>query len=1121
MTLGLGKIGTAGSFQKGTAGTVARMQTRGRTAPPWLLCLCVLSAMFSYGCALGQGTDASTMRVTTSSLPNGAIKSGYSSGLTASGGVAPYSWKTVGGTLPPGLEISSSTGMITGMPSTTGRYIFTVEATDSSTKAKTALRGLSITIGADALPLSISSSGLPNGELRVSYTSPVNVSGGTAPYTWSVSSGSLPAGLLLNSSNGTISGTPTTSGAFPFSLSVKDSSTDPQSASQSLAITVETMVQVTTASLPSGTTKAQYSAALGAQGGMVPYSWRVNSGSLPAGLTLSQGGAISGMPTQTGNASFSVAVTDSSSTPQTMTQSLSVNIQTTNSAPAPTPLSISTSGVVNGISSQAYSGSVSATGGTSPYTYSVTGGSLPAGLSLNGSTGAISGSPATSGTFPFTVQVKDSSASQQTASASASVIIVGPLQITTTTLPAMQAQSAVNATINISGGMSPFAFGLASGNLPAGLTLNSSTGQISGTPTNAGEYRFTLQVTDPPSLPQTASQTFAGNVTQANNSTPSPVQITTTTLMAATQGNSYSATVAATGGTTPYNWTVASGSLPAGLSLATNGTISGTPSSSGSFPVGVTVTDSSSTPQTATQSYTLTVQVSNPGTPVSGLSGLATCSGTNAAYSCTQNGQAFPLVQLSPADPIPAVLTPYTDPVFGTTVQRVSPPSGYAGTQTLWAPVYSTKSPFSASMTYLLLYLNDGNYFLMNGSTYAPIHKMFFGNACSGSGPWPGNAGMSLCASGNGDSSAVHWMLTNDDCFYYFSNAKLVKYCVSADTTTLIHDFAVTGSGSIAGSTITYVYTRDYNDFSDDDTKVALEIHGAGGITIGFNTYDLSTDTIMATRTECIAPATCDYQWPAGTTPGSNFGHAEISPSGNYVNMGFVCGVGFGTPCPVNAADSTDADGFYAFGTLVRYRANTTNEVNCNSGHLDTGWDAQGNEVRVTICAGIDSPHLRELSTFRWTDGYEIDYPFDSSFYNGVGGGSCGSGCLNVYHVSMQGTRGAVKGYALMSTFTQGQAANSTNPDISTNAVTGAFGNAEIFLVYLGGETTPGSGMGAGLTYRIAHDQVMRTDYWAESHGTVDYNMNTVIWQSTWRANAGALTSWPMDTGNAYVVRIH
>jgi Putative Ig domain len=615
MTLGLGKIGTDGTFQKGTAGTVARMQTRGRTAPPWLLCLCVLSAMFSYGCALGQGTDASTMRVTTSSLPNGAIKSGYSSGLTASGGVAPYSWKAVGGTLPPGLQISPSTGMIAGMPSTTGKYIFTVEATDSSTRAKTALRGLSITIGADALPLSISSSGLPNGELRVSYTSPVNVSGGTAPYTWSVSSGSLPAGLSLNSANGTISGTPTTSGAFPFSLSVKDSSTDPQSASQSLAITVETMVQVTTSSLPSGTAKTEYSAALGAQGGLAPYSWRVNSGSLPAGLTLSQGGAISGMPAQSGNTSFSVAVTDSSSTPQTMTQSLSVNIQTTNSAPAQTPLSVSTSGVVNGISSQSYSGSISASGGTSPYTYAVTAGSLPAGLSLNGSTGAISGSPATSGTFPFTVQVKDSSASQQTASASTSVIIVGPLQITTTTLPAMQAQSAVNATINISGGMSPFAFGLASGNLPAGLTLNSSTGQISGTPTNAGEYRFTLQVTDPPSLPQTASQTFAGNVTQANNSTPSPVQITTATLTAATQGNSYSATVAATGGTTPYNWTVASGSLPAGLSLATNGTISGTPSSSGSFPVGVTVTDSSATPETATQTYTLTVQASAPPPP--------------------------------------------------------------------------------------------------------------------------------------------------------------------------------------------------------------------------------------------------------------------------------------------------------------------------------------------------------------------------------------------------------------------------------------------------------------------------------------------------------------------------
>jgi hypothetical protein len=603
MTLGLGKIGTAGSFQKGTAGTGARMQTRGRIATPWLLCLCVLSAVFSYGCALGQATDASTMRVTTESLPNGAVQSGYSSGLTASGGVAPYSWKAVGGTLPPGLQISSSTGMITGMPSTTGRYIFTVEATDSSTKPKTALRGLSITIGADALPLSISSSGLPNGELRVSYTSPVNVSGGTAPYTWSVSSGSLPAGLSLNSSNGTISGTPTTSGAFPFSLSVKDSSANPQSASQSLAITVETMVQVTTSSLPSGTAKSEYSAALGAQGGLAPYSWRVNSGSLPAGLTLSQGGAISGMPAQTGNTSFSVAVTDSSSTPQTMTQSLSVNVQTTNSAPAPSPLSISTSGVVNGISSQSYSGSVSASGGTSPYTYAVTAGSLPAGLSLNGSTGTISGNPATSGTFPFTVQVKDSSASQQTASASASVLVVAPLQITTTSMPAMQVQSSVNAAININGGMAPYTYGVSSGSLPAGLSLSSSTGVISGTPTAAGEYHFTVQVTDPPSLPQSASQTFAGNV--ATNGTPSSLQITTTSLTGGQLQTSYSATLAATGGTQPYTWSISSGSLNAGLTLSAGGQILGTPTGSGSSSFTVKVTDANS--NTATQALSIGV----------------------------------------------------------------------------------------------------------------------------------------------------------------------------------------------------------------------------------------------------------------------------------------------------------------------------------------------------------------------------------------------------------------------------------------------------------------------------------------------------------------------------------
>ena len=153
---------------------------------------------------------------------------------------------------------------------------------------------------------------------------------------------------------------------------------------------------IVTTSLPGGIDGVPYSATLTASGGTPPYTWAVISGSLPAGLSLSSAGAITGTPTTAGDSSFTVQVTDAAML--TARASLTITITT---------VSITTTSLPVGISRLPYSATLTATGGTLPYAWSITVGALPPGLSLNGSTGAITGTPTTAGLWQFTAQVCD------------------------------------------------------------------------------------------------------------------------------------------------------------------------------------------------------------------------------------------------------------------------------------------------------------------------------------------------------------------------------------------------------------------------------------------------------------------------------------------------------------------------------------------------------------------------------------------------------------------------------------------------------------------------------------------------------------------------------------------
>jgi hypothetical protein len=346
---------------------------------------------------------------------------------------------------------------------------------------------------------------------------------------------------------------------------------------------------ITTPSLPAATLSAPYSVTLTATGGGTPYSWSLAFGALPPGLGLSSAGVISGMPTITGTWTFTVRVRDVFS--QTAMKAFSITVQ------LPPPSITTDSPLPTGTATIFYSQTLAATGGAPPYTWLVISGSLPAGLTLS-STGVISGTPSAAGTSDFTVQVTDSVLRTGTKAFSIT-INPPPLLITTTSpLPAATVGIAYSQTLSASGGTPPYSWSIMSGALPAGLTF-SAAGVISGSPTAVGTANFIARVADSGS--QTASKSFSITIN------PPPLLITTTSpLPVATVGTPYSQTLAATGGTPPYSWSVLSGPLPAGLTLSAAGVISGSPTTAGTSNITVQVADSGS--QTASKSLSRSIE---------------------------------------------------------------------------------------------------------------------------------------------------------------------------------------------------------------------------------------------------------------------------------------------------------------------------------------------------------------------------------------------------------------------------------------------------------------------------------------------------------------------------------
>ncbi len=517
----------------------------------------------------GTATQARTITIVlaptlTGTLPAGQLSVPYSSGFTVNDGIGPFVWSISSGTLPAGLSISTSTGLITGTATATGSFPITVLVTDA--KNSTTSRSGTITVTANPAVTFTP----PTGEVGIAYTAQPTAAGGTAPYTWAVSGGTLPAGLSLNTTTGAITGTPTTA-VVGASVTVRVTDAVGRTASQARTITI-VATPTLTGTLAAGELTAPYNSGFTVNDGIGPFVWSISSGSLPAGLSISTStGLITGTATATGSFPITVLVTDAKNSTTTRSGTIVVIAGPAVTFPPP-----------NGEVGAAYTAQPTASGGTSPYTWAVSAGTLPAGLSINTGTGAITGTPTTVGAASVTVQATDSKGGTATQAGTITIVATPTL---TGTLAAGELTAPYSSGFTVNDGIGPFTWSIdiSSGTLPGGLTINASTGLITGTPTDAGSFPITVGVTDVNNFTTTRTGTLTVTAGPAVTFAPPNGEV----------GVGYTAQPTVAGGTGPYTWAVSVGTLPGGLSInATTGAITGIPTAAGTTNITVQATDS-------------------------------------------------------------------------------------------------------------------------------------------------------------------------------------------------------------------------------------------------------------------------------------------------------------------------------------------------------------------------------------------------------------------------------------------------------------------------------------------------------------------------------------------------
>ena len=554
-------------------------------------------------------TPNASPTLTFADPPAGVVGVAYSQQLAVTGGTAPFAWSVTTGTLPPGISLSAG-GLLSGTPTAVGSSTFTVRVVDAGNQSATRSVTLVVTDRPGAIAAPTATAGVTSA--TVTWTAPAaNGSPITGYVVTPYRSGSAQAPVSFDASTttrtlpGLVAG-----GTYTFTVTaVNATGTGPASPQSNGVVPYDVPAAPSITAATAGDSRVTLTWTTPASNGspitgyvVTPYvgaSAQTPVAFAGAGVTQTLTGLVAGTAY-----TFKVAAQNAAGTGP---QSAASTAVTPNANPTLT-FTAPPAGEV-GI---AYSSQLPVNGGTAPFAWTVTVGTLPAGLSLS-SSGLLAGSPTSAGSFTYTVQVTD--ANGQSASRSVTQVIAAAPSLAFT--PAVgEVDVPYSQQPTLSGGTSPIAWTLTAGSLPAGVTLDATTGLVSGTPTAAGTFAVTIRATD--SFNATANRSVSIVIAAAPTLSAAPP--------AGRQNAAYSYTFAATGGIGPFGYAVVAGSLPPGLTLSSAGVLSGAGTTQGTFPFTVRATDSNG--QTA--SVAVSVLIDKPPIRL-----VKTASSTTAAPGAT------------------------------------------------------------------------------------------------------------------------------------------------------------------------------------------------------------------------------------------------------------------------------------------------------------------------------------------------------------------------------------------------------------------------------------------------------------------------------------------------------